>query len=106
MLAVLLILHSVYLSILMNINVLLELLEGVLRPVGKCMQTRMHVIGGQMPTGVAVARRQGIVRRETVQWIRKHHEGLEASNFLVERSTSLGCYGEGGKRVVEKNGER
>ncbi len=69
MLAVLLALDSVNLSILVDINVLLELLERVLRSVGKSMQSRVHVIGGQMPPIVVIARWQGIVCREPVQWI-------------------------------------
>lgn len=48
------------------------------------MQTRVHVTGGQMAAGVAVTRRQGIVGRESVQWIRKHHEGRDKSAYAVE----------------------
>lgn len=51
MLAMFWIMDSVNLAILVNIDMLLELLKGVLGTIGKRMQTRVHVIGGQMAAG-------------------------------------------------------
>lgn len=76
-LTMLIIMASVNLAILMNIDVVLKLLEGVLRSVGQGMEARMHVIRGQMPIRHHAIRWQGIVGREPVKGIRKHHECLE-----------------------------
>ncbi len=75
-LTMLIIMASVNLTILMNIDVLLELLEGVLRSVGQGMEARMHVVRGQMPIRHHAIRGQGIVCREPVKGVRKHLECL------------------------------
>lgn len=60
-LTMLTIMASVNLAILMNIDVLLELLEGVLRSVGQGVEAGVHVIRGQVPVGHHTVRWQGIV---------------------------------------------
>jgi hypothetical protein len=75
-LAMLLIVASVNLAILMNIDVLLELLERVLRSVGQSVEAGMHVIRRQVPVGHHAVRGQGIVCREAVEGIRKHLDCL------------------------------
>jgi hypothetical protein len=76
-LTMLIIMVPVNLTILMNIDVLLKLLEGVLRSVGQSMEARMHMTRGQMPIRHHAIRWQGIIGREPVKGIRKHHEYLE-----------------------------
>lgn len=64
------------LRILVDIDVLLKLLQRVLRTMCERIQTRVHVMGRDVPVGEHVVRRQGIVSRETVKWIGKHLETL------------------------------
>jgi hypothetical protein len=75
-LAMLIIVAAVNLAILMNINVLLKLLERVLRSVGQSVEAAVHVIRRQVPVRHHAVRGQGIVCREAVEGIRKHLEGL------------------------------
>lgn len=75
-LTMLIIMTSVNLATLMNIDVLLELLERVLRSVGQGVEAGVHVIRGQVPVGHHTVRGQGIVCREAVEGIRKHLECL------------------------------
>jgi hypothetical protein len=89
----------------MNINVLLKLLERVLRSVGKCVKARMHVIRGQVPVGHHAVRGQGIVSRIAVERIGKHLDGPAESSSLVVKdwqdfSLFYGC-GESVKRGGE-----
>lgn len=72
----LIIVASVNVAILMNVDVLLKLLERVLRSVGQSVEARMHVIRRQVAVGHHAVRGQGIVCREAVEGIRKHHECL------------------------------
>jgi len=72
----LVIVASVNLAILMHINVLLKLLECVLRAIGQGVEARVHVIRRQVPVGHHAIRGQGIVCREAVERIRKHLECL------------------------------
>jgi hypothetical protein len=92
----LIIVAPVNLAILMNINVLLKLLERVLRSVGQGVEARMHVIRGQVSVGHHAVRRQGIVCREAVEGIGKHHECLARVFFVCVEGPArlqsfLGC---------------
>jgi hypothetical protein len=95
----LIIVASVHLAILVHIDVLLKLLEGVLRSVGQGMEALMHVIRGQVPVGHHAIRRQGIVRREAVEGIGEHHECLagvfDGGEGPARLQSFLGC----GERV-------
>jgi hypothetical protein len=68
----LIIVAAVNLAILMNIDVLLQLLECVLRAVSQGVEAGVHVIRRQVPVGHHAIRGQGIVCREAVEGIRKH----------------------------------
>jgi hypothetical protein len=104
MLTMLIIVASVDLAILMNINMLLKLLECVLRSVGQRVKARMHVIRRQVPVGHHAVRGQGIVSRIAVERIGKHLECLAESSSVVKDwqgfSLFYGC-GESVKRGGE-----
>jgi hypothetical protein len=84
MLAVLCIMAPMNLSILVDVNVLLKLLQGVLRAVSKSMQTSMHVIGWDAIAHHA-RRGQGIVGRETMKWVGEHFEGFAEINCVAQK---------------------
>jgi hypothetical protein len=92
----LIIVASVNLTILMNIDMLLKLLERVLRSVGQGVEAGMHVIRGQVSVRHHAVRGQGIVCREAVEGIRKHHECLARVFFACVEGPArlqsfLGC---------------
>lgn len=74
MLAVFVVVISVNLGVLVNIDLMLELLEGVLRAVCECVQARVHVIRRNMLREHA-AGGQGVVRRKPVKRVGKHVGG-------------------------------
>ncbi len=65
----------VHLAVRVEVDLLLKLLQGVLRAVGQRMQAVVDGIGWER---VAHHRRrgEGVVGRETVQWVGKHREGV------------------------------
>jgi hypothetical protein len=63
---------SVDLAALVDVDLLLELLQGVLGAISKRVEASVHVIGWEVAIRHQARRRQGIVRREAVEWVGKH----------------------------------